>query len=217
MASGERIALNPSRCNLTQLSQQLKASRRGHKVLKHKADLIKCRLHQTRNEAKMAEIDFDGLFRQGMFAVAEAQYVNRHFKQMVLQASPKAPLTVVTTTEQVAGVTFEKFHIQKTNQDPFPHLGLSCGAQKIQSIKRVFDELLQIIVRMTSINAAGLKLDEAFRATATRVNGLEYITIPRYASAIRSVSTRNIFDDILPWSRGLNGYRFHKIAHDLAP
>lgn len=187
MAPSERVALNPSRFNLNQLSQQLKFSRRGHQVLKQKADLIKSRLYRTRNEAKIAEIDFVSLFRDGMLALAEAQYVNRHFKQMVQQATPSASLTVITTSEQVAGISFQEYHVRRTTEDPFPHLGLSCGAPKIMKIKRIFDELIGMIVRMTSINSVQLKLQDAFKTTARRVNSLEYVTIPRYVTAMRFV------------------------------
>ena len=190
MASGERIPLNPSRYNLNQLNQQLKASRRSHQILKRKADLIKRRLCQIRNETGKAAMKCECLFRGGMIALAEAQYVNRHFKQIVLQAGARASLTVSTTFEQFAGVTFERYHPRKAAQESFLHLGLSCGAQKIRRVREVFDDLIELAIEMASMSAAKVKLEEAFKTTARRLNSLEYVKIPKYALAMKKKKNR---------------------------
>merc|ERR1711862_1056347 len=67
-------------------------------------------------------------------------------------------------------------------------LGLVGGGKKIANVRNKFTALLEVLVKLASLQTSFLTLDEAQKVTNRRVNALENVTIPRIQNTLDYIS-----------------------------
>jgi len=92
----------------------------------------------------------------------------------------QASIRVGAGVDNVAGVklpVFRRFDtgVVQENQS----LGLVGGGKKIVAVREKFTELLELLIKLASLQTSFQTLDEALKVTNRRVNALENVTIPR--------------------------------------
>jgi V-type H+-transporting ATPase subunit D len=123
------------------------------------------------------------------FSMTQAEYAAGSFKQKVAEGSMTARLRVGAGVDNVAGVKLPVFSKYETgaaadNQS----LGLVGGGKKILAVREKFTILLEMLIKLASLQTSFVTLDEALKVTNRRVNALENVTIPRIEDILSYIS-----------------------------
>mmetsp|Transcript_6687 Transcript_6687/g.15273 ORF Transcript_6687/g.15273 Transcript_6687/m.15273 type:complete len:252 (-) Transcript_6687:86-841(-) len=122
------------------------------------------------------------------FSMTQAEYAAGNFKQKVAEGTLTARVRVGAGVDNVAGVKLPIFSKYDTgvvadNQS----LGLAGGGKKIQSVREKFTYLLEMLIKLASLQTSFQTLDEALKVTNRRVNALENVTIPRIEGTLKYI------------------------------
>lgn len=123
------------------------------------------------------------------FSLTQAEYAAGNFKQKVAEGSMTARVRVGAGVDNVAGVKLPVFTKYETgavadNQS----LGLVGGGKKIVAVREKFTVLLNLLIKLASLQTSFQTLDEALKVTNRRVNALENVTIPRIEDILSYIS-----------------------------
>ncbi|KAF4732056.1 V-type proton ATPase subunit D, partial [Perkinsus olseni] len=101
----------------------------------------------------------------------------------------KPSVTLKVSAENVAGVFLPTFDLQRDSalDGPMMSLGAGQGGQVIQTCRLQHAKVLELLVRMASLQTAFITLDEEIKMTSRRVNALEYVVIPKIDAIIRFI------------------------------
>jgi V-type H+-transporting ATPase subunit D len=170
----------PTRMNQQVFKQKLKAAEGGHRLLKKKADALKVRFRDyakaiAETKSGMA-VDASAAF----FSLTQAEYAAGNFKQKVSEGSMTARIRVGAGVDNVAGVKLPVFSKYETGASADNQsLGLVGGGKKIVAVREKFTSLLEMLIKLASLQTSFVTLDEAMKITNRRVNALENVTIPK--------------------------------------
>jgi V-type H+-transporting ATPase subunit D len=119
------------------------------------------------------------------FSMTQAEYAAGNFKQKVAEGTLTARVRVGAGINNVAGVKLPVFTKYETgaaadNQS----LGLAGGGKKIGAVREKFTILLDMLVKLASLQTSFVTLDEALKVTNRRVNALENVTIPKIEATL---------------------------------
>jgi V-type H+-transporting ATPase subunit D len=123
------------------------------------------------------------------FSLTQAEYAAGNFKQKVAEGSMTARVRIGAGVNNVAGVKLPVFTKYDTgaaadNQS----LGLVGGGKKIVAVREKFTVLLEMLIKLASLQTSFVTLDEALKVTNRRVNALENVTIPRIEDVLSYIS-----------------------------
>lgn len=114
------------------------------------------------------------------FSLTQAEYAAGNFKQKVSEGSMTARIRVGAGVDNVAGVKLPVFTKYETGASADNQsLGLVGGGKKIVAVRQKFTKLLDMLIKLASLQTSFQTLDEAMKVTNRRVNALENVTIPR--------------------------------------
>merc|ERR1712166_215709 len=173
----------PTRMVLTSLKTKRTGAKKGHQLLKSKADALQVRFRSMLSKIVAAKEAMGDAMSDAFFSKTEAQYLAGDLKAVVLEKVNKAAVKVKTKPENIAGVKLPVFEICSEANDG-DVVGLSRGGMRITQCKHKFGEALKLIVDLASLQTSFAKLDEAIKVTNRRVNALEYVVIPRIENTI---------------------------------
>lgn len=170
----------PTRMNQQVFKGKKKAAEGGHRLLKKKADALKVRFNDYAKNIAETKSHMSGAASSSFFSLTQAEYAAGNFKQKVAEGSMQASIRVGAGVDNVAGVklpVFRRFDtgVVQENQS----LGLVGGGKKIVAVREKFTELLELLIKLASLQTSFQTLDEALKVTNRRVNALENVTIPR--------------------------------------
>jgi V-type H+-transporting ATPase subunit D len=123
------------------------------------------------------------------FSLTQAEYAAGNFKQKVAEGSMSARVRVGAGVDNVAGVKLPVFTKYETgaaadNQS----LGLVGGGKKIVAVREKFTAMLEMLIKLASLQTSFQTLDEALKVTNRRVNALENVTIPKIEDVLTYIS-----------------------------
>lgn len=123
------------------------------------------------------------------FSLTQAEYAAGNFKRKVAEGSMTARIRVGPGIDNVAGVklpVFTKFETGAIADNQ--SLGLVGGGKKIVAVREKFTVLLEMLIRLASLQTSFVTLDEALKVTNRRVNALENVTIPKIDGVLDYIS-----------------------------
>lgn len=198
MSSNQRLTVVPSRMALQQVKAKLTGAKKGHSMLKKKADALLVRFRSILSDILEKKQGAGDESREAMLALALAKYAyGDTLQHTVIENIDQATLRVKMSPDNVAGVTIPVFSkygatISDENKDAITKgvislAGLSKGGQQIQDARKTFADTLDLLVKLASLQTSFIILDEAIKLTNRRVNALENVVKPRLENTISYV------------------------------
>ena len=186
------IRVNPTRMELKKLQGRYTTARRGHKLLKDKRDeLMKQFLEVVREDKQLrarVEAALEKFYRG--FAVASASGDPRMLEEALI--CPKAEASLKVEYKNMMSVTVPAFEMNlsgDTLSDGFNY-GLAFTSGELDRSVRELNGILADILRMAELEKTAQLLAEEIERTRRRVNALEYIMMPQYLAAIKSIKMK---------------------------
>ena len=117
--AGARLNVFPTRQNLQVMKVKLVGAKKGHSLLKKKADALTMRLRLLLRSILKAKEDMGSAFREGNFALAEVKYAAGDIKPTVIESVGVAQKKVEIRVDNIAGVKVPVFKVRPPpTQDP---------------------------------------------------------------------------------------------------
>uniref|UniRef100_A0A7S1BV92 V-type proton ATPase subunit D n=2 Tax=Corethron hystrix TaxID=216773 RepID=A0A7S1BV92_9STRA len=170
----------PTRMNQQVYKGKKKAAEAGFKLLKKKADALKARFQGYAKEIAETKASMATDASSAFFSLTQAEYAAGNFKQKVFEGQLTARVRVGAGVDNVAGVklpVFTKYETGAVTENQ--SLGLVGGGKKISAVREKFTTLLDMLLKLASLQTSFATLDEALKVTNRRVNALENVTIPK--------------------------------------
>ena len=186
------LRVNPTRMELKKVQARYTTARRGHKLLKDKRDeLMKKFLEVVRENKALRERVEDSLSRvYGSFGIAAAT-VSPHMLTEAL-ILPKKEGKLEVDYRNIMSVTVPVFDLQVLSEggaDGYNY-GMAFTSGELDASLRELSGLMEDLMRMAELEKTAQLLAEEIERTRRRVNALEYILMPQYLEAIKSIKMK---------------------------
>ncbi len=174
---------------LKKLQARYATARRGHKLLKDKRDeLMKQFLEVVReNKALRERVEASLASVHASFSVAGATSSPLMLKEALLLPKKEGQLEV--SYRNLMSVTVPTFRLQvlsEGGEDGYNY-GMAFTSGELDAAVRELNDLLEDLVKLAEMEKTAQMLAEEIEKTRRRVNALEYIMIPRYLAAMKSI------------------------------
>lgn len=186
------IRVNPTRMEMKKLQGRYTTARRGHKLLKDKRDeLMKQFLDVVREDKALRERVEDALekYYRG-FSVASASSNPRMIEEALI--SPKNEGGVEVSYKNMMSVTVPEFEFSSMGEASVGsfNYGLAFTSGELDVSLRELNGILGDLLRMAELEKKAQLLAEEIEKTRRRVNALEYIMMPQYLAAIKTIKMK---------------------------
>jgi len=182
----------PSRMTLTQFKNRLKGAQKGHSLLKKKADALVIRFRRLLKELRDSKMEMIQELKTAHFSLAEAKYTASDVTPAVVESMKNPGVRVKIRGDNVAGVRLPTFKIMDwTTEDT---VGIGKGGEQVRKAREVFRKLVELLVKIASLQTSFVTLDEAIKVTNRRVNALEKVVIPKIENTISYI--KNELDEL---------------------
>lgn len=188
-SGGARLNVFPTRQNLQVMKFKLVGAKKGHSLLKKKADALTMRLRALLRDILDAKDDMGKAFRDGNFALAEVKYAAGDIKQSIIESVGAAHKLVESRVDNIAGVKVPVFAAVDKEEVGENFTGLSRGGQQINKARGVFSKAVDVLVQLATLQTSFTILDEAIKVTSRRVNALDTVVIPRIANTVAYIKS----------------------------
>ncbi len=187
------IRVNPTRMEMKKLQGRYNTARRGHKLLKDKRDeLMKQFLDVVREDKALRErVERAlGAYYRG-FVVASASGNPKMLEEALI--APRAQGGVEVDYRNMMSVTVPEFSFPQEQGDAAAqnfNYGLAFTSGELDVSLRELNSILGDLLRMAELEKKAQLLAEEIEKTRRRVNALEYIMMPQYLEAIKSIKMK---------------------------
>jgi len=189
MSAGARLNVFPTRQNLQVMKIKLIGAKKGHSLLKKKADALTMRLRALLHNILESKEAMGLAFREGNFALAEVKYAAGDIKPMVLESVGAAQKRVEIRVDNIAGVKVPVFKSVDAVNPSVDHTGLSKGGQQIAKARVTFAKSVDVMIQLATLQTSFIILDEAIKVTSRRVNALDTVVVPRIHNTVEYIKS----------------------------
>jgi len=187
-----RLAVNPTRMELTRLKARLKTASRGHKLLKDKRDeLMKQFLDIVRENRALRRKVEEALQRSGKsFAVASAMMSPEFLEEALLY--PKQSVSLDLKLKNIMSVNVPKyeFHTKSDNPAEIFSYGFATTSGELDDAVLALSQILPDLLELAQIEKSVQLLSREIEKTRRRVNALEYVMIPQLEETISYITMK---------------------------
>ena len=188
------IRVNPTRMEMKKLQARYTTARRGHKLLKDKRDeLMKQFLEIVREDKALRERVEAALelYYKG-FSVASAASNPKMLEEALI--CPKKEGSLEVTYKNMMSVTVPEFAFSMAQSEDTAaqsfNYGLAFTSGDLDVSLRELGGILEDLLRMAELEKQAQLLAEEIEKTRRRVNALEYIMMPQYLAAIKTIKMK---------------------------
>lgn len=186
------IRVNPTRMELKKLQARYNTARRGHKLLKDKRDeLMRQFLEVVReNKALRERVETSLVAAHKSFTVASAVTNLAMLTEALILPKREGRLDVYF--KNTMSVTVPKFELEVLGEgySDCYNYGLAFTSGELDSALSEFGGLLEDMIKLAEMEKTSQLLAQEIERTRRRVNALEYIMMPRYLEAIKSIKMK---------------------------
>lgn len=183
-----QIRVNPTRMELKKLKTRYATSRRGHKLLKDKRDeLMKRFLEVVREDRRVRAAVEEKLRAYYRSFTAAGAVGNPHIiEEALLAPAGEAGVSVrLTNTMSVDTPQFDGGDIEVGI-----NYGLAFTPPGLDAALEELSELAREMVKLAELEKTAQLLAGEIERTRRRVNALEYILMPQYLEAIKTITMK---------------------------
>ena len=186
------MRVNPTRMEMKRIQARYQTARKGHKLLKDKRDeLMKQFLDVVREDKALrerVEAALTDVYRS--FTVASAVSSPKMLEEALI--CPKKECELSVDYKNVMSVTVPVFEMKmraEGSSDSYNY-GLVFTSGELDSSLRELSGIMEDLLRMAELEKTAQLLAEEIERTRRRVNALEYILMPQYLEAIKSIKMK---------------------------
>jgi V-type H+-transporting ATPase subunit D len=190
--SQARFPALPSRMSLTQFKNRLKGAQKGHSLLKKKSDALVIRFRKILKELKVTKLEMIQEIKKATFSLAEAKYTAGDISYAVVESVKNAGVKAKIRSDNVAGVKIPGFKLLEFSSEDT--VGIGKGGEQVRSARDQFRRILEMLVKIASLQTQFKTLDTAIKVTNRRVNALEKVVIPKVENTISYI--KNELDEL---------------------
>ncbi|MBO5204143.1 MAG: V-type ATP synthase subunit D [Clostridia bacterium] len=186
------LRVNPTRMEMKKLQARYTTARRGHKLLKDKRDeLMKQFLDVVREDKALRERVENSLdkFYRG-FTVASAATNPQMLEEALI--CPKKTASIGVEYKNMMSVIVPRFDMNFTgaNTGDGINYGMAFTSGELDASLSELNGIMEDLLRMSELEKTAQLLAEEIEKTRRRVNALEYIMMPQYLSAIKTIKMK---------------------------
>ena len=189
-----QLTVNPTRMELKKLQVRYATARRGHKLLKDKRDeLMKRFLEVVREDKEVRTHVEQALGRAyGSFSVAAAVMSPATMRTALLLPRKECELSVTEANRMSVTVPEFSYSAAESEEEAAQsfNYGLAFTSGDLDVSLRELGGILEDLVRMAELEKQAQLLAEEIEKTRRRVNALEYIMMPQYLAAIKTIKMK---------------------------
>lgn len=167
---------------LQQFKNRLKGASKGHSLLKKKADALVMRFRKILRELKNVKEDMVKEMKVASFSMAQAKYVAGDISLSVVESVKNAAVKAKIRHDNVAGVKLPVFRLMEFATEDMA--GIGKGGEQIRQARESYQKVLEMMVKIASLQTSFVTLDKAIKVTNRRVNALEKVVIPKMENTI---------------------------------
>ncbi len=187
-----RLAVNPTRMELTRLKKRLTTSIRGHKLLKDKRDeLMRQFLDIVRDNKRLRKSVEEAIENaHSHFAIAAAVMDEEIMAEALML--PKQEVYLETTTKNIMSVDVPEFEFKTKSSDTtdiYPY-GLAYTSGDLDGAVKELSEILPDLLKLAQTEKTAQLLASEIEKTRRRVNALEYVMIPQLQETIKYITMK---------------------------
>jgi len=185
------IKVNPTRMELKKLKGKLATARRGHKLLKDKRDELMRRFLEIVREAKDLRASLCGRFENvySRFELAAALTDPKMMNEALMLPAVEGKLEVSSKNIMSVNVPVFKYD-PKGNGEYAQSYGFAFTSGELDEAAGEISSVCRELVHLAELEKSALLLCDEIERTRRRVNALEYIMIPNYERAIKSIAMK---------------------------
>jgi len=187
MGGGSEMRPPANRMTLGVFKARHIGAKKGHGLLKKKRDALKARFMGMLKEIVELKIGVARGLKECSFSMAKAVWASdANLNAAILERASIPSVTCALTSHNIAGVhlpIFKMNHDEKLDGN-IHTIGCGQGGAVIGKTREQNFAVLELLVRMASMQTSFLTLDIEIQMTGRRVNALEYIIIPAIEDVI---------------------------------
>lgn len=185
-----RLNVNPTRMELRSLKNRLATAKRGHKLLKDKADeMVRQFMLLIRDNEKIRK-EVESSIEKGLqsFLIASAINGPKIIEEAVLIPSSKVEINCLT--QNIMSVEVPKINITKSiEKDLLSYSFITVSSDLDKSILSM-NSLLPQLIKLAEIEKTCNMLAKEIERNRRRVNALEYVLIPELEETIKYITMK---------------------------
>lgn len=185
------IRVNPTRMELKKLQTRYTTARRGHKLLKDKCDELMKRFLDVVREDKTLRARVEKALKNtyASFDAASAVTSPRMMQEALILPKKESELFVEYRNRMSVTVPDFSMHITESGEGDCNY-GFAFTSGELDASVQELSGVLEDLLRMAQLEKEAQLLAEEIERTRRRVNALEYIMMPRYLTAMKSIKMK---------------------------
>ena len=183
------IQYKPTRMELSNLKKRLKTAVRGYKMMKDKRDELVRRFIVLARKNKELREQTEAKMAAAMqnFVLAKATMSNNEIEEALLY--PARGIQVDAEKQNILSIPVPKLSMSTSEEIVYPY-GFSSTSADLDGAVQAIAEALPLMLELAEVEKSTARLADEIEKTRRRVNALEYVMIPQYTEAIRTIQMK---------------------------
>lgn len=183
------MQVKPTRMELSNLKKKRKVAVRGHKLMKDKRDEMVRRfiIFVRRNRELREQVEEKLAGAMHAFVLARASMSAEAIEEALCY--PARPASVSVGTQYVLSISVPKLGLDAAEGFDYPY-GFMTTSAELDGAVQAFAEVLPLLIELAEVEKICNRLADEIEKTRRRVNALEYVMIPQFDEAIRTITMK---------------------------
>lgn len=188
----ERLNVNPTRMELTNLKKKLITARRGHKLLKDKRDELMRRFMEKVRENKELRIKVEEKISDANkhMAVARSVMSDNAIEAALMMPMREIDIDIKTRNVMSVNIPEYKINFNSAEKADIYSYGFAYTSIDLDESVNALADILPDLMKLAETEKACQLMASEIEKTRRRVNALEHVMIPRYEETIKYISMK---------------------------